>query len=313
MCGRTSCHCSLATYQKAASYFDENLNRYVCPSDDQPPGHEFHPSTNIAPTQFGPVLLSGDHLSEETSRRVIRPMMWGMIPPWHQGDHKSHGLSTNNCRIESILSSKLYSGRLRKGNRCVVICDGFYEWQTTKGKNKQPYFIYSPQQNGLRPEILDDWNEASWSDSKGWFGPAPLLMAGLFNEWHSSENEIKYSYTVITMESTDVLSWLHHRMPAILTTDDQVWSWLDYEGMPFRDALEYLTPVKNLSYHPVSDVVNNSRNKDSSCNKPVSLKKKSKSSLLMQAWLKKGKEEPFKKMSTVESEPSAKKIKNTHN
>lgn len=77
-------HCALATYQKAASYFDDNLSRYVCPSYDQPSGHEFHPSTNIAPTQFSPVLLSGDHLSEETSNRIIRPMMWGMIPPWHQ-------------------------------------------------------------------------------------------------------------------------------------------------------------------------------------------------------------------------------------
>lgn len=39
----------------------------------------------------------------------------------------------------------------------------------------------------LRPEVLEDWNDAAWSDSKGWSGPIPLLMAGLFNEWHSPE------------------------------------------------------------------------------------------------------------------------------
>lgn len=35
--------------------------------------------------------------------------------------------------------------------RCVVLCDGFYEWQSTKGeKDKQPYFIYAPQPEGVR-------------------------------------------------------------------------------------------------------------------------------------------------------------------
>lgn len=34
--------------------------------------------------------------------------------------------------------------------RCVILCDGFYEWQSTKGeKEKQPYFIYAPQPEGV--------------------------------------------------------------------------------------------------------------------------------------------------------------------
>jgi len=33
------------------------------------------------------------------------------------------------------------------------MCDGFYEWQTTKGKgSKQPYFIYMPQDEGVNLE-----------------------------------------------------------------------------------------------------------------------------------------------------------------
>lgn len=31
-----------------------------------------------------------------------------------------------------------------------------------------------------------------------------------------------YSYSIITMESNSTLSWLHHRMPAILTSDEEV-------------------------------------------------------------------------------------------
>lgn len=65
-----------------------------------------------------------------------------------KGSPKKHGLSTNNCRIEGISEKKLYHTPLTKGNRCVVLCDGFYEWKTN-GKNKQPYFIHSPQPDGV--------------------------------------------------------------------------------------------------------------------------------------------------------------------
>ena len=40
------------------------------------------------------------------------------------------------------------------GNRCVILCDGFYEWKAPKtpfkGKLvKQPYFIYAAQPAGV--------------------------------------------------------------------------------------------------------------------------------------------------------------------
>lgn len=72
------------------------------------------------------------------------------------------------------------------GKRCVVVCDGFYEWQTTKGKTKQPYFIYAPQKDGIEIDKPASWNLA-WSESSGWHGPKLLSMAALYNVWMSPE------------------------------------------------------------------------------------------------------------------------------
>lgn len=66
-----------------------------------------------------------------------------------KGDYKKHGLSTNNCRIENILTSKLFKEPLQRGNRCVILAEGFYEWKTTD-KSKQPYYIYCKQDESLK-------------------------------------------------------------------------------------------------------------------------------------------------------------------
>lgn len=46
--------------------------------------------------------------------------------------------------IFPLLFSLSLKGPLVKGKRCVVLADGYYEWQQRNGQ-KQPYFIYFPQ------------------------------------------------------------------------------------------------------------------------------------------------------------------------
>lgn len=184
----------------------------------------------------------------------------------------------------------MYKGPFNHGQRCVVVCDGFYEWQTTKNtKTKQPYFIYMPQPDGVKIEDPNTWG-TDFDEENGWKGPRLLQMAALFDVWKSSEGDEIYSYTIITLESNETLSWLHHRMPAILESDEELSSWLDYGEVDAENALKYIKPVKVLLYHSVSTLVNNSRNKDAICNKPmkeedVKEKKLSKSADLMKSWL----------------------------
>lgn len=49
-----------------------------------------------------------------------------------------------------------------------------------------------------------------------------LQMAGLFDMWTDENGNSIYSYTVITFESAENFSWMHHRSPAILESEQQV-------------------------------------------------------------------------------------------
>lgn len=75
-------------YRKATSYFDDKRSRYVQPDwiDTSNCGLSFTPSTNMAPTEILPVIISNKNepVKEDSTERVIKPMMWGMIPSWHK-------------------------------------------------------------------------------------------------------------------------------------------------------------------------------------------------------------------------------------
>ncbi|XP_050680671.1 abasic site processing protein HMCES isoform X2 [Leptidea sinapis] len=292
MCGRTGLSLDKEQLRCACRYRDKSLNDYVKPSylTEYNDGKEYSPSFNIAPTDITPVLVSARNFLKDSDagQRILKPMMWGIIPPWHKGDYKSHKLTTNNCRIENIRYSKLYSPILNNGGRCVIVAEGFYEWQTTiKTKIKQPYYIYMKQD--FTQPVDDNCQPTSCHTTENvWENKRLLYMAGLYNVWQDSENKNIYSYSVITLESNDVMSWLHDRMPAILECEQQIESWLDVDNVPAEKALSHLLPAKNLEWHPVSTIVNNSKYKSSDCNKKIDLESKVKSSQKpLTEWFKK--------------------------
>lgn len=136
------------------------------------------------------------------------------------------------------------------------------------------------------------------------------MFAGLFDTWKSDEGSVIYSYSVITMESSPKVNWIHERMPAILETEDEVRNWLDSAHVSSQKALSNLKPSTNVCIYPVSTQVNNVRNQDTSLNRPIDLNKPktmSASGKFMANWLTKSKREIHER--NVGEGPVEKKIK----
>lgn len=115
-------------------------------------------------------------------------------------------------------------------------------------------------------------------------------MAGIFDCWEAPGGECLYSYSIITVDSCRGLSDIHSRMPAILDGEEAVSKWLDFGEVATQEALKLIHPIDNITFHPVSPVVNNSRNNTPECLAPADLlvKKEPKangSSQRMMQWL----------------------------
>lgn len=194
----------------------------------QPP---FAARFNIAPTQ--PVLVVREHDS--------LPMHWGLIPSWAK-DPKG-GARMINCRSETAAEKPSFRSAFKK-RRCLVIADGYYEWERV-GKQKLPWHIHRTDEQ-------------------------PFAMAGLWESWQPDPASAPLlSCTVLTTTSNERTAFLHDRMPVILSPNDEP-VWLDPK-LKTRDQLEYLFepfPSDDIDLRPVSTHVNNARHKGESCLEP---------------------------------------------
>ena len=154
------------------------------------PDEGFLPKYNAAPSQKLPIITD----SEPGKIQLYR---WGLIPHWAKDI--SIGNKLINARAETINEKPSFRNAFRK-QRCLVLADGYYEWQKTD-TGKIPYRI-----------ILK--NEE------------PFAIAGIWESWHDeADNEIR-SFSIITTEANPSLTDIHNRMPVILNPDD-TGKWLD--------------------------------------------------------------------------------------
>ena len=94
----------------------------------------FEPQNSINGFDFPktPVII------DENPREILH-FNWGLIPSWAKDE--SIKKTTLNERIETLDVKPSFRNSIDK--RCLVIANGFYEWQwhDTKGKNKTKYEI----------------------------------------------------------------------------------------------------------------------------------------------------------------------------
>lgn len=85
----------------------------------------------------------GDDGQENITKYKLQKMRWGLIPFWtkRQPDYGSM-LRTINCRADSLVENKGMWTSMKKKKRCVVVCQGFYEWlkKGPDGKEKIPHY-----------------------------------------------------------------------------------------------------------------------------------------------------------------------------
>lgn len=196
---------------------------------------DYRPRYNIAPTQTAPVLARDDE------GRRIGLLRWGLIPFW--ADDPAIGNRMINARSETASSKPAFRSAFRS-RRCLVLADGFFEWKK-EGGGKQPYWIHRPDGE-------------------------PFTMAGLWERWEPEDGEPIYTFTILTRDATEELRSLHPRMPVVLDRDrGEAWIERDRD----REELEALIappPEEELTWHPVSTVVNSPRNDVPECVEPLS-------------------------------------------
>ena len=107
MCGRFSI---FADPERLAERFDASL-----------PEQGLQPRYNAAPTQDLPVILNEDE-------RHIQLLRWGLVPFW--AEDPAIGSRMINARSETLAEKPSFRTALKK-RRCLVLADGFYEWQKT--------------------------------------------------------------------------------------------------------------------------------------------------------------------------------------
>jgi putative SOS response-associated peptidase YedK len=156
--------------------------------------------------------------------------------------------STINARIETFETAASYRGPWRRGQRCLQLASGFYEWHLDHYGRKSPYLI----------SLVDQ---------------ELFAFAGLWDHSLKDDGTAVESCVHITMPANALMADIHntgnnpHRMPAILRVEDRA-AWLHGSMEEARAALVPYPAEMMLAYQ-VSPRVNSVKNNSPDLIAPV--------------------------------------------
>ena len=220
MCG----HYSLTTTPEAM----RRLFRFAGPLPNLPPRY------NVAPTQQVPIVraVRGDRHGRELA--MVR---WGLIPFWAKD--ATIGYKLINARAEAIARKPFFREAFKRGRRCLILADGFYERQKT-----------STAEQAWRITLADG---------------RPFAFAGLWERWEKAPDAVPVeSCTIITTAANGMVATFDDRMPVILLPDDYP-AWLGEDAA--RDVAELLRPYpsEEMRAYRVSTAVKSPKNDGPEC------------------------------------------------
>lgn len=196
---------------------------------------DFVPRYNLAPTQTASVVAWGGERGASGEKNEGRPELrrarWGLIPFWAK-DEKI-GNSLVNARAEGIATKPAFRNSFKK-RRCVVLADGFFEWQKVAG-GKQPMYIHMKEGR-------------------------TFVFGGLWDRWNDLE-----TFTIVTVDANELCSKVHDRMPLILR-EEAIARWLDPKT-PLEEVSGLMRPyaAEEMDLFPVSTVVNTPKVDSAEC------------------------------------------------
>ena len=174
-------------------------------------------------------------------QRQLAWLRWGLVPSWARDTAIGNRLI--NARAETAAEKPAFRAAFRS-RRCLIVADGFYEWQRA-GNRKQPYFFH----------LRDD---------------RPFAFAGLWEVWETPDRSRVESCTLLTTVANGLVRPIHDRMPVILAAADYT-PWLD-AGVEEPKRLASLLgpyPSEAMAADPVGPRVNSPGNDDPGCIEPA--------------------------------------------
>jgi len=207
--------------------------------EDQLSAHEnafeYSPTYNVAPGTKYPVVRATD--SKDGFSVAMETMKWGLQYDTVHSSASSEMLGPLiiNSRDDTIVRPASTWHRLAARQRCIVFCQGFFEWEKgpTSRSRRVAHFVGMEVPGSGRPTVEGSTRQL-------------MPMAGLWTEDHGQR-----AFTIVTTKSSKQLNFLHDRMPVILPTTDSMHQWLharEFAHMasllqPYEDRLDcYAVP-----------------------------------------------------------------------
>jgi putative SOS response-associated peptidase YedK len=191
---------------------------------------------NIAPSQLVLAVREkpGGH------ERELVALKWGLVPFW--ADAPEIGNRMANARSETAATKPAFRSSFRT-RRCLIVADGFYEWQARDGK-KQPYYIRLKSGQ-------------------------PFGIAGLWDRWGKHGEPIE-SCTILTTDANEPMMAIHERMPVVIPPESFDF-WLNPAEHDVAKLSRLMRPFHSdeMTAYPVSTLVNNAKQDAAKCVEPL--------------------------------------------